>query len=50
MRSKEEIKKDGTRTDYLIIEILLDIRELLNRPEVQVKMTTPVKRRSKTTV
>ena len=29
MRSIDEIKRDGTRTDLLILEVLLDIRELL---------------------
>ena len=29
MRKKIEIEKDGTRTDILSLEVLLDIREIL---------------------
>ena len=31
MRKREEIQKDGTRVDILILEVLLDIRDLLTK-------------------
>ncbi len=31
MRSREEIKQDGSRADILALEMLLDIRDLLNK-------------------
>ncbi len=29
MRNKKQISDDGTRTDILILEVLLDIREIM---------------------
>ena len=29
MRSRKQIEKDGTKVDTLILEVLLDIRDLL---------------------
>ena len=31
MRKREAIEKDGTRKDILIVEVLLDIRELIQK-------------------
>ena len=31
MRSRKEIESDGKRVDMLILEVLLDIRELLKK-------------------
>ena len=38
MREREEIEKDGTRIDILQLEVLLDIRQLLQglKPDKQV--------------
>ena len=45
MREREEIEKDGTRIDILQLEVLLDIRQLLQglKP-VKIKEGTPRKR------
>ncbi len=37
MRSKSEIEKDGTRKDILMLEVLLDIRELLKKAAKKAK-------------
>lgn len=31
MRTRKQIEKDGTRTDILLLEVMLDIRELLKK-------------------
>ena len=42
MRPRDEIQKDGKRKDDLILEVLLDIRELLGyREMVKVEETKP---------
>ena len=45
MREREEIEKDGTRIDILQLEVLLDIRQLLQglKP-AKIKEGTPRKR------
>ena len=42
MREREEIEKDGTRIDILSLEVLLDIRQLLQglKP-AKIKEGTP---------
>ena len=37
MRDREAIEKDGKRTDLLILEVLLDIRELLKKQGKKTK-------------
>ena len=37
MRKREEIEKDGKLKNDLIIEVLLDIRGLLKKPQVKKK-------------
>ncbi len=37
MRSKSDIEKDGTRKDMLQLEVLLDIRELLEKQRKLLK-------------
>ncbi len=39
MRSKSEIKTDGARKDILVLEVLLDIRELLAKANKKKKKT-----------
>lgn len=34
MRTKTEILSDGTKTEKLILEVLLDIRELLKKKPI----------------
>ena len=36
MRSREDIAKDSIRKEDLIIEVLLDIRELLSKPSLPI--------------
>ncbi len=39
-RDRKDIEKDGTRTDILILEVLLDIRDLIkkqNKKEKKIK-------------
>ena len=43
MREREEIEKDGTRIDILQLEVLLDIRQLLQGLN-KIKQDTPKKR------
>ncbi len=31
MRKREEIEKDGKRPEFLILEVLLDIRDLITK-------------------
>lgn len=33
MRKREIIEADGTRNDILVLEVLLDIREMLAKPQ-----------------
>jgi len=40
MRTKKEIEKDGTRKDILMLEVLLDIRDLLKKKEKKTKKHT----------
>ena len=42
MREREEIEKDGTRIDILQLEVLLDLRQLLQG--LKIKEGTPKKR------
>ena len=35
MRPRKEIEKDGTRKDELILEVLLDIRDILKKKETK---------------
>jgi hypothetical protein len=37
MRQREEVLKDGIRPDILTLEILLDIRELLQKMSISSK-------------
>ena len=37
MRKREVIEKDGTRNDMLVLEVLLDIRELLKKQTKKTK-------------
>jgi len=37
MRKRQEIEKDGKRTDILALEVLLDIREILRKKPVKKK-------------
>jgi len=39
MRSREIISADGTRKDILMLEVLLDIRELLSKQKPKRKYT-----------
>ena len=42
MRKRKDIEQDGTRKDILILEVLLDIREILK--PAKIKEGTPRKR------
>ena len=45
MREREEIEKDGTRIDILQLEVLLDLRQLLQElKRAKIKEGTPKKR------
>lgn len=46
MRKRELIEKDGTRKDILALEVLLDIRDLLIKPEGK-KRGRPAKAKNK---
>ena len=35
MRKREVIEKDGTKLEVLQLEVLLDLRELLTKPETK---------------
>jgi len=41
MRSKTQITKDGTRIDILQLEVLLDIRDLLQKQSKKTKRNMP---------
>ncbi len=43
MRTREQITKDGLRPEFLILEVLLDIRDLLSKKETK-KRGRPRKR------
>ncbi len=38
MRTRKEIEKDGTRKDILMLEVLLDIRDLLKKQAKKTKI------------
>ena len=37
MRKREDVLKDGTRVEILILEVLLDLRDLLKKQEKKQK-------------
>jgi hypothetical protein len=37
MRSRKTIENDGAKVEYLILEVLLDIRELLKKKTLKKK-------------
>ena len=39
MRKKGEIQKDGAKVEYLLLEVLLDVRELLLKATKKSKKT-----------
>jgi len=45
MRKREDISRDGTRPDFLILEVLLDIRELLSQKPT-VGISKPIQRKN----
>ena len=45
MRKKEDILRDGTRKEDLIIEILLDLRDLLEKQGKVKKIVKKVKKK-----
>jgi len=44
MRKRNEIERDPKQNDFLILETLLDIRDLLLKKETKVKQGRPKKK------